>query len=117
MILSLNLNYICACVDMSVNNITVSVFIYLCMLYNIIFNCTSYWWGFLYLSGTKVIVPLCHHYICVCIISSVKIISMFSVICLCTLYHLIIFLTPDWGSDHVYFLVCYATLAILVDLH
>ena len=39
----LHLNYICVCIDMFVNHITVSVLICLCMLYYTIVGCTSSW--------------------------------------------------------------------------
>ena len=42
---------------------------------------------------------------------------MFNTIYLCTLYNLILRCTPDWESDHVYFLVYYATVAIFVEIH
>ena len=42
-ILSLNLNFICFHIDMLVHNITVPECICLCILYNIIIGCTSYW--------------------------------------------------------------------------
>ena len=42
-ILPLHLNYICVCIDMFVHHITVYALIYLCMLYNQIVDCTSFW--------------------------------------------------------------------------
>ena len=42
-ILPLHLNYIYICIDICVRHIMGSALIYLCMLSNIIFGCTSYW--------------------------------------------------------------------------
>ena len=44
-IITLHLYFICICVDMFMHNITVSVFICLCMKYNLIIDCT-FSWGF-----------------------------------------------------------------------
>ena len=40
-ILPLHLPYICASMDIFLHHITVSEFIYMCMLYNLIVGCTS----------------------------------------------------------------------------
>ena len=81
--------YVCAyyngvCVDMFVHLITVSVFLWLCMLYNLIAGYTSSWYSVIYLSCAWVIPPLHHAYIYVCINMFMSIISIFIAICLCT---------------------------------
>ena len=73
-ILKLHLNCICVCIDMFVNNITVSTLICLRLLYNIIKICTLSW-IFFYLS-------LVHGLLYHCIIVT----SAFELICLYILY-------------------------------
>ena len=69
---------------MFVHIIMLSVFLYLCMLYNLNVGYTSSWYFVLYLCGACVSPPLSHCYICVCINMCVHVISMVTSICLCT---------------------------------
>ena len=91
----MRLHYVFVSIDMFVHHITVSELICLCMLYNLIIVCTSYW-IFLYISCVWFIIPLRRCYICVWIHMFVNIISMFNSIYLCTLHDLIIVGTPTW---------------------
>ena len=117
-ILTLNLNYICVCIDMFVHHIKVYVLICLCMLYNLIVGYNSYWY-FLYLSCACFIPLLRHFYICVCINLFVNIISMVTAICLCTLYKMLLGCATSWEQCHAYllYIVCYSIAVILFDLH
>ena len=49
----------------------------------------------------------------------VKVISMVTAICLCTSYDLILGCATSWEYCHAYllYIICYASFAILVDLH
>ena len=89
-ILPLNLNYICFCIDIFVRIITDSLLLFLCILFNIIFSYTSYWYLVLYLSCVLAIPPLRHCSICVCFNMLVNVISMVTSICLCTSYDLLL---------------------------
>ena len=66
---------------------TLSVFLCLCMLYNLTVGYTSPWYFVLYLSFVWIIPPLRHCYICVCINMFLNVIYMVTVICLCTSYN------------------------------
>ena len=69
---------------MFVHIITVSVFLCLFMVYNLTVGYSSSWYFFLYLSGTYVIPPLRHGYICVCINIFVNVIPKVTMILFCT---------------------------------
>ena len=65
--------YVCAsyngvCIDMFVNLITVSIFLCVYMLYNLVVGYTSSWYFVIYIPCAQVIPPLCHYYICVLLI-------------------------------------------------
>ena len=94
MILPLRHKYICIFIDMFVNTIPVSIFICLCILYNILIGGTSYWWFFLYLSYEWVVLPFRCSNIYVCINIFVDIISIFTSIYFCTLYNRLLCWTP-----------------------
>ena len=95
---------------MFVHIITVSALLCLCMLYNLIFRYTSSWYFVLYISCAWFIPSLHHCYICVCINMFVGVIFMFTEICLCTSYNLILGCATYCESNHAYFLyiICYA---------
>ena len=117
MILPLHLNYICVFIYMFVHHKTVSVLMYLFMLYNLIFGCTSSWvFFFLYLSCALVIPSLHHCYIFDYTIMFVNIISKLTTICFCFPP---IRYTFCLCSRLVYFLymICYSIFAILIELH
>ena len=87
--------YVCesyngVCINIFMHLITVSVFLFLCMLYNIIVGYTSPWYFVIYLTCAWVVPPLHHCCIYVCINMIVNVISMVTTICLCTLYDLIL---------------------------
>ena len=69
-ILPLHLHYIRTCIDIFVNNIIFHSFICLCILYNLIIRCTSYWEFFISLrfmgcSTTASSLHLCFYsYVC-----------------------------------------------------
>ena len=65
------------------------------------------------------IITLNHCNICVCINMFVNIISMVTVICLCTSYDLLLGCATSWESCHAYllYIICYSIVVILVDLH
>ena len=86
----LHLNYNGVCVDIFVNLIMVSILLCLCMLYNLIFGYTSYWYFVLYLPCAWVVPTLHHCYICVYINLVVKVISMVTEIYFCNSYGLIL---------------------------
>ena len=89
---------------MFVHLITVSVLLYLCMLYNLTVGCHSSWYFVVYFSCAWVIPPLRHCYICVCITMFVNYIYMVNVICLCTSYDLLLGCATYWESCHAYLL-------------
>ena len=74
---------------------------------------------FLYLSYSWVIIRMCCCCIIFCINIFVYIISMFTVIFLCTLYDIIHGFNTYWGYFHLYllYMIYYATYAILIDLN
>ena len=104
---------------MFVHFIPVSVFLCLCMLYNIIVGYTLSWYFVLYLSYAWVIPPLHYCYICDCINMFVNVISMVNAICLCTSCVLLLGFGASWESCNTYFLyiICYSVVVILIDLH
>ena len=118
-ILPLNLHCIWICIVMFVHNIMVSELKCLCILYNIIISCTSYWdFG----SGLLLWMGLLHH----CVIVT----TMFVLICLwilylCFLRYVFVFYRYNpwlWSIlgilswiFPVYYLLCH--ISILVDLH
>ena len=118
-IITLCLHYIITCIDKFVCSIPVSTFIIMYMLYNILIGCTSYWVLFLYISFAWVILPLYCHYICVHIHMFVNVGYMFTLMCLCPSYDILLVCTPYWEACHTYFLyiICYAAVSILVDLN
>ena len=87
LVLPLHLNHICVGIDMFGHHITMSELIYLCILYNLIFGCTSSWVFFLYW--------LLNH--------CVSVTSMFVLICLWILY--ICLLQYVWVLHKIYSLV------------
>ena len=118
LILPLHLNYIWGFIDMFLHIITVSVLLYLCMLYNIIVGYTSSW-VFLYFSCARVITPLHHCYICICIHILVNIIYMVTTIFLFTSYYSLLGCITYWKSCHANFLynICFSIFIIHTDLH
>ena len=109
-ILPLHLNYIYVFTDMFVHLITVSVLLFLCMLYNIIVGYNLSWCFVITLSCACVITPLSHCYICVCIDMFVSFISMATSICLCNSYNMILGCSTSWTPCHEYllYMICYA---------
>ena len=82
--------YVCAyyngvCSYIFVHMITVSVFLCLCMLHNLIAVYTSIWYFVLYVSCAWFVLRLHHCYVWVGINMFVNVISMVTVICFCTL--------------------------------
>ena len=97
-ILPLRLYYICVCINMFVNSISMFAAICLCMVYNIIIRCTAYSVSSpLYIvcvvySNTAMLLHICSNsYVC-------EVISLFTAICFCTLHHLLLGSTPYWRS-------------------
>ena len=93
--------YYCAyyngvCIDMSVHLITLSVLLFLCMLYNLTVGYTSSLYFVIYISCAYVISSLRHCYICVCINMVVNVIYMVTVICLCTSYYPLLGWDTSW---------------------
>ena len=103
-ILPLKLNYIYVYIDMFVHHIMVSALISLCMLYNIIVDCTSFWKFVPYLPYVWVILPLYCRYILNFINFFVNVIYMFTEICWCTSYDMLLSFIPSWEACHEYFM-------------
>ena len=104
---------------MFVHHITVSLFLYLCILYHLIFGYTPSWYFVLYLYCVYVSPPLRHFYICVCINMFVNVISLVTAIYLCTSHNRLLGCATYWGLCHAYFLyiIGYSIVVILVDLN
>ena len=66
-----------------------------------------------------VILPLHCHYIFVCINIFFNVISMFTEICVCDLYTILLGCTPYWEYLHSYllYIIFYDTSTIIIDLH
>ena len=113
------ISYNVVCIDMVVHLITVCLFLFLCMLYNIIVVYTSSWYFVLSLSSDWFIPPLHHCYICVFINMFVNVTYMVTEICLCTSCDMLLSCATYWESFHAYFLyiILYENLVILVELH
>ena len=105
--------------DIFVHIIMVSVLLCLCMIYNLIVGYTSYWCFVFYLSCIWVIPQLHYCYICVYINMFVNSISMFTAICFCTSYNMLLGCATSWESCHAYFLyiICYYIVSTLVFMH
>ena len=117
--------YVCASsnsvyIDIFVHIITLSVFLCLFMLYNLIVGNNSSWYFFLYLSCSWVITPLHHCYICVCINIFLNVIYMVTAIGLCTSYDMILGCATSWASYHAYLLYIigyFISLSSLICMH
>ena len=73
----------------------------------------------LHLLCVRVVLPLYCLYICVFMDMFVNVMSVFTEICLHTLYHIILGCNPYWDNCNLYFLymIHSATVTILIDLH
>ena len=84
------------CIDSFVHIITVSVFLCLCTLYNLIVGYTSPWYFVLYFSCAWVIPSLRKYYIFFVISIFVYVIYMGTVICLCSRYDMLLGCATSW---------------------
>ena len=74
---------------------------------------------FLYIYYVWVIIPLRCCYILICIYMFVNVISIFTEICWCSSYNVILGCTTSWEYCHAYvlYILCYPIFFVLVDLH